>query len=136
MVCRYHLKYVNKKVFLSLRPCLLHSPHHRPLNPRDKLLRQERDFNQGACRPRRWQASTSKQASYWGLDARFLYRSERKKPCGTEVKRLRREGATVGKSRERVFSLAKHLPRNVQPSKRCVKLIYSQVDKDKLSLQS
>ena len=36
------------------------SPHDRPMNPRDKVPSQGRDFNRGADRPRRWQASTSK----------------------------------------------------------------------------
>ena len=34
--------------------------HQAPVNPRDKVLRQERDFNRGAGRPTSWQASTSK----------------------------------------------------------------------------
>ena len=41
-------------------PTLLCSLHDRPINLRDKILRQKEDFNQGAGRPRRWQASASK----------------------------------------------------------------------------
>ena len=33
---------------------LLCSPHNRPMNPRDKVLKQGRDFNWGVSRPRRW----------------------------------------------------------------------------------
>ena len=33
---------------------LLCSPHNRPMNLRDKVLRQGRDFNWGVSQPRRW----------------------------------------------------------------------------------
>ena len=41
-------------------PSLLCSPHNRPVNLRDKVLRQGRDFKWGVSQPRRWQASASK----------------------------------------------------------------------------
>ena len=34
-------------------PGSLCSPHQRPMNPSNEVLRQGRDFNQGAGRPRR-----------------------------------------------------------------------------------
>ena len=73
--------------------CLLHD---RPRNPRDKMFRQGRDFNEGTRRQRRWQVRNSKLLSYWGLDVRLFYRSERKKQRGTKVKQQNREGDPVG----------------------------------------
>jgi len=70
---------VKRYKLLFLSPSSLCSPHDRPMNLRDKVLRQGRDFNWGAGRLRRWQANASKSPSYWGQDARFFYRSERKK---------------------------------------------------------
>ena len=83
---------------------------------RDELLRQGRVFNGGASRPRRWQARASKRPSFGDLDAKFFYRSERRKQCGTKDKRQNREGVAVGKKSERIFSLAKLLQGNVQAS--------------------
>ena len=34
----------NIKILMLLSPSLLCSPHDRPMNPRDEVLRQERDF--------------------------------------------------------------------------------------------
>ena len=48
------------EIFISPSPSSLFLAHDRPMNPRDEALRQGRDFNQGASRPRRWMASTSK----------------------------------------------------------------------------
>ena len=39
--------------WLLLSQSLLCSPHNRPMNPRDKVLRQGRDFNWGVSQPRR-----------------------------------------------------------------------------------
>ena len=44
---------------MLLSPSSLCSLYNRPRNPRNKMLRQGRDFNQGASRPRRWRARTS-----------------------------------------------------------------------------
>ena len=41
-------------------PSLLCLPQDRPMNPRHKVSRQGRNFNRGASRPKRWQASASK----------------------------------------------------------------------------
>ena len=65
-------------LLLLLSPSSLCLLHDRPMNPRGGV-EAKRDFNWGASRPRRWQASVSKSPSYWGPDARFFYRSERKK---------------------------------------------------------
>ena len=46
----------------------------------------------------------------------FFYILKRKRQWGTKVKRQNREGDAVGKLSERVFSLAKYLPGNGQPS--------------------
>ena len=43
-----------------LSPSSLCSLNGRPMNPRDEVLRQGRDFNPGAGRLRRWQGSASK----------------------------------------------------------------------------
>ena len=67
---------VKRYKLLFPSPSSLYSPHDKPMNLRDKMLRQGRDFNWGACRLRRWQASASKSPSYCGQDARFFYRSE------------------------------------------------------------
>ena len=64
-------------IILLLGPSLLCLLHNRPVNPRDEVLRQGRDFNRGAGRQRRWQASTSKQPSYWCLDARGFFIDQR-----------------------------------------------------------
>ena len=100
---------------LSPSPSSLCSLQDRPVNPRDEVLRQGRDFNQGASRPRRWQASASKQPSHWGLNARFFCRSERK--SNEELKsKGNREGEAVGLSSARVFSLVRRLRGKGQPS--------------------
>ena len=41
-------------------PSSLCLPHDGPVKPRDKVVRQGRDFNPGAGRLSRWQASASK----------------------------------------------------------------------------
>ena len=96
------------------------------MNLRDEVLKQGREFNGGASRPRRWQARASKWPSFWDLDAKFSYRSERRKQCGTKNKRQNREGVVVGQKSERVFSLAKLLQGNVQASEGvCSSLLFT-----------
>ena len=53
---------INYKFGVNMLPSpnSLYPPHNRPMNPRDKVLRQGRDFNWGTSRPRRWQANASK----------------------------------------------------------------------------
>ena len=48
------------------------SLHNRPMNARDQVLRQGRDFNQGAGRRRRWQASGSKISILLGSGCQVL----------------------------------------------------------------
>ena len=44
-----HPRTLGGMVLLLPSPSLLCSPHHGPVNPRDELLRQERDFIQKAA---------------------------------------------------------------------------------------
>ena len=81
-------------LILLLSSSSLCSPHDRPMNTRDKVLRQGRDFNLRTGRPRIWQSRTSKLPLNWSLDARLFYRTERRKQSGTKVKRQNRQEET------------------------------------------
>ena len=102
------------------------------MNLRDEVLRQGRDLKWGAGRLRRWQANTSKQPSYWGLDARLFYRSERSNEALKSKDRIEREmqwGSKVKGS-----SVLQNIPKGIiMLQKGCISLFYSQ-GRDKLSL--
>ena len=64
-----------------------------------------------------------------------FYRSERKKQGGTNVKKQNKEGDAVGR-KGKAFSVLQSISRSMSSlQKGCVNLFYSQVGRDKLSLQ-
>ena len=119
--------------------CLLPSPSslylrcYRPMNLRDQVLRQGRDLNLGASRPRRRQHCNSKQTSYWGLDARFFNRSERSNEELKSKDRIERQ--PLWGSKVKGSSVLQNISKRMSSlQKGCVYLFYSQVGRDKLSL--
>ena len=123
-------------ISLLLSPSSLCSPQARPVNPRDEVLKQGRDFNWGASRLRRWQANTSKSPPYWGLDARFFYRSERERSNEELKSRGRIESERQQRSKVKGSSVLQNISKGMASLwKGCVNLFYSQVGRDKLSLQ-
>ena len=64
-----------------------------------------------------------------------FYRSERKKQGGTNVKKQNKEGDAVGR-KGKAFSVLQSISRSMSSlQKGCVNLFYSQVGRDKISLQ-
>ena len=103
------------------------------MNMRDEGWSQGRDFIWKAADWEDGRLPQNKQ--YWGLDARFFYRSEGKKQWRTKVKRKSREGNALGKQSKRAFSLAKNISKGMDSFwKGCVNLFYAQVGREKLSL--
>ena len=118
---------------MLLSPSLLCLLHNRPRNPRNKILRQGRDFNQGASRLRRWRARTS---SYYligvWMPGHFIDQGER---SNEELKsKFRIEREMQGEVKRKGLQSCKTSPKDVQPLEGVCYLLYSQVGRDKLSL--
>ena len=78
---------------MLLSPNSLCLPHDRPLNPRDEVLRQGRDFNPGAGRLQEEDRLAPQNNHLIGVWMPCAFIDQR----GTKVKRQDREGDAVGK---------------------------------------